>query len=72
MYQFSENIVKKVYVTPIVEFEMMEEEMHVMAGSVTGGAGGTGNNEDNEDPNFSKQSDFVFGEEVEFQIDGME
>lgn len=59
MYSIN-TFTKKKYITPVIEFEMMEEEVSVMAGSpntVTGGSGNVGPGDWEE---FAKRSDFIF------------
>lgn len=58
MYSIN-TFTKKKYITPVIEFEMMEEEMSVMAGTsggVTGGSGNVGTGDWEE----AKRSDFIF------------
>ena len=62
MYSIN-TFTKKKYITPVIEFEMMEEEVSVMAGSPptvtdngTGGESGSGNDVEMD----SKRSDFIF------------
>lgn len=56
MYSIN-TFTKKKYITPVIEFEMMEEEVSVMAGSnFTGGGSDVGPGDWEE----AKRSDFIF------------
>ena len=62
MYSIN-TFTKKKYITPVIEFEMMEEEVSVMAGNsntVTGGAGNTGEGGEGDWDPKAKRSDFIF------------
>ena len=64
MYSIN-TFTKKKYITPVIEFEMMEEGGALMEtqGSMPNeeaGGGGTGGDKDPE--GFAKQSDFIFDE----------
>ena len=69
MYSIN-TFTKKKYITPVIEFEMMEEEVSVMAGSPdnvggTGGnqeAGGDNGNGGDVSPFDAKRTDFIFDE----------
>lgn len=62
MYSIN-TFTKKKYITPVIEFEMMEEEVSVMAGtseSFTGSAGNTGEGGEGDWDPEAKRSDFIF------------
>lgn len=71
MYQFSENIVKKIYVTPIVEFEMMEVDERLLEGSVndTSGDGNVDGEGNQEPPLESGAKSSAFSDDFVFELD---
>ncbi len=61
MYSIN-TFTKKKYITPVIEFEMMEDEVSVMAGTsggVTGNVGDAGGGEGDWGEG-AKRSDFIF------------
>lgn len=60
MYSIN-TFTKKKYITPVIEFEMMEEEVSVMAGIVT--VSGSGSDVETGEGDWgegAKRSDFIF------------
>lgn len=61
MYSIN-TFTKKKYITPVIEFEMMEEGGALMKEHVSTTEDGTGGNGE-QDPFGAKQSDFIFDDD---------